>query len=366
MALYYLPKEGLQELLKKLYDWGELFWVRARDEGKANLEKANPEDIPQYSLPKFRGAQPVKSVLFPPKQHVADYPKVADKDLDAKPVRRAIFGITQCDLAGINIFDRVYLEDEEFVDPFYKKRRDGLFIATMDCSEALPSCFCNLVKGKPFAESGFDLNLTPVDGGFLVEAATMAGEDVLKGIGASAPTESMKSLRQKLRDKVSAQLEKQNKPFETEKGFIALVTENQEEPKSYDHHASTCVACGACTHICPGCFCFGLTDNPKEKGGFERSMTWDSCQFSGFSRMAGDMNPRGRLALRFMHRYNHKFFHYPWRYDGWPSCTGCGRCIDNCMGRIDMRATLRDLSVSDVSQMFPAPSPPPGENPAGR
>lgn len=366
MALYYLPKEGLQELLKKLYDWGELFWVRAKNEGKAQLEKADPEIIPEYTLPKFRGAQPVKSLLFPPKQRVADYPKEADKNLDDSPVRRAIFGIAQCDLAGITIFDRVFLEDEEFIDPFYKKRREGIFIVTMDCSYAAPSCFCTMVKGKPYAESGFDLNLTPVDEGYLIETGTEDGEKIAKGIGASAPTDSMKSLRKSLREKITAQVEKQNKPFETEKGFIKLVTDNQEEPKSYDHHGSTCVSCGACTHVCPGCFCFGLLDNLKKDGGYERSMTWDSCQFSGFARMAGDANPRGRLAQRFMHRYNHKFFHYPWRYDGWPSCTGCGRCIENCMGRIDMRATLRDISVDDVAKMFPAPSPRSGENPAGR
>lgn len=365
MALYYLPKEGMPELLKRLDDWGELFWVRGRDEGRAQFQRVMPEAIPDYSLPKFRGAQPIKSLIFPPKQRVADYPNLSDKEIDDTPVKRVIFGITQCDLAGIRIFDRVFLEDEEFVDPFYKKRRENLFIATIDCTHTAPSCFCTLVKGKPYVEEGFDINLTPVDEGYLIETGTEEGEKVVKGIGASSPTDSMKSLREELREKMTARVNEQNKPFRTEQGFIKLVTENQEEPKSYDHHGSTCVACGACTHVCPGCFCFGLLDKTKEGGGYERSLTWDSCQFSSFSRMAGDLNPRGRLAQRFMHRYNHKFFHYPWRYDGWPSCTGCGRCIENCMGRIDMRATLRDISVSDVSEMYPAPSPPPGENPAG-
>jgi len=365
MALFYLSKEGLPELLKKLGDWGELIWVRAQEDGKALLEKAKPESIPDYMLPKFRGTQPLKGVIFPPRQNVADYPDFSLKSIDTTPENRVLFGITQCDLTGIKIFDRVYLEDEEFIDPFYKKRRNDLLFVTMDCTDCAPSCFCTLVKGKPFVESGFDLNLTAVDEGYLIETGSPLGEKMVVGIGASTPTDSMISLREDVRKKVTAKLEKQNHPFETQKSFIELVTENQD-PKSYEHHASTCVSCGACTHICPACFCFGIEDNPKDSGGYERSLTWDSCQLSGFSRMAGMMNPRARMAQRFIHRYNHKFFHYPWRYDGWPSCTGCGRCIDNCMGRIDMRATLRDLSVTDVSEMFPAPSPPPGDDPSGK
>ncbi|MGB9562064.1 MAG: 4Fe-4S dicluster domain-containing protein, partial [bacterium] len=54
------------------------------------------------------------------------------------------------------------------------------------------------------------------------------------------------------------------------------------------------------------------------------------------------INPRGTLLDRFRHRYDHKFHHYHWRYNAY-SCTGCGRCIENCMGKIDMRETLRDI-----------------------
>ena len=367
MPLYYLSKSGLTELLKKLYDMGELFWADDSGEGKPRISRAEKEQIPDYRLPRFRAAESWKSLVLPPKQKVADYPGEAMKDLEVTPTRRVLFGLAQCDLAGIRIFDRVYREDPEFVDPFYVSRRDGLFIVTVDCSDTHDTCFCNLVKGKPYpdADQGFDLNLTPVEDGYLVESATDAGEEALKGTGASEATDSLISRREDLRKRMSKDLEVQNKPFETEAGFIKLVTENQEEPASYDHHGSTCVECGACTNVCPGCFCFGLIDNPKKEG-YERHMTWDSCQFTGFARMAGELNPRQRIAQRFMHRYNHKFFHYPWRYDGVPSCTGCGRCISNCMGRIDMRATLRDIAVDEVSGMYPAPSPPPGEDPTGK
>ncbi len=357
MPFEYLSKDGLKELLHRLNDWGELFWVDASAEGKPRLARAKKDGIDKYKLPAFRGVEPVKSVIMPPKQKVAEYPGNIEKDMKVVPKKRAIFGIAQCDLAGIAVFDRVFRDDHEFLDPFYTERREGLFIVTIDCSEVHPSCFCNMVKGKPFCDKGFDLNLTPVENGYLVEVGTEAGAQMLKGTGASKATDSIIAEREKIRQKSMKRLESQNAQFATKKSFVELVSEVKEEPLSYRHHGSTCVECGACTNVCPACFCFGLYDNHIEGARFERMLTWDSCQLAGFSRMAGMLNPRLRIAQRFMHRYNHKFYHYPWRYEGWPSCTGCGRCIDNCMGGIDMRATLRDLSVDSVENMLPSPSP---------
>ncbi len=367
MAFFYVSEDGLKKLLFKLSDWGELFWVDGSGDGNPHLAKADKDAIADYRLPAFRGVEPLKSLIFPPKQRVAEYPGNIEKEIEVVPKKRAIFGLAQCDLAGILIFDRVFRDDPDFVDPFYVERRAGLFLVTIDCTEVHPSCFCNLVKGQPYPkpEQGFDLNLTPIDDGYLVETGSDAGEEMLRGTGASQATDSLIAMRKKLREKAEKKLEEQNAPFKTDKDFIQLVTENQGGAKSYSHHGSTCVECGACTNVCPACFCFGIYDNAADEKSYERLITWDSCQLVGFSRMAGMANPRLRIAQRFMHRYNHKFFHYPWRYDGWPSCTGCGRCIDNCMGNIDMRATLRDLSVSEVEEMFPSPSPAPGDDPTG-
>jgi ferredoxin len=359
MAFFCLTKDGLEKLLFKLIDRGELFWVDGSGEGKPRLSKADKESISEYELPSFRGVEPLKSLIFPPKQRIAEYPGNLEKNIEVVPKKRAIFGLAQCDLAGIQVFDRVFLDDPEFIDPFYVERRKGLFIVTIDCTAVHPSCFCNLVKGQPYPkpEQGFDLNLTPIDDMFLVETGTDSGEEILRGTGASVATEHFIALRKGIREGIEKKLDEQNAPFKTDKDFIQLVSENQGEAKSYLHHGSTCVECGACTNVCPACFCFGIYDNRVDDKRFERLLTWDSCQLAGFSRMAGMLNPRLRIAQRFMHRYNHKFFHYPWRYEGQPSCTGCGRCIDNCMGKIDMRATLRDLSVSTVEEMLPSPSP---------
>jgi len=364
MALLYLSEENLKTLLNKVCDWGETFWVNANADGKPKLEKASKQAVEDYQLPQCRGKDPLKQIIFPPRQRVAEYPNTPQKRFEVQPKKRAIVGLTACDLSAIRIYDRVYLEDEEFVDPFYKANRENLFLISIDCSEVYKTCFCNLVNGKPYPEKGFDINLTPVEDGYLMDVATDPAQEMIKGIGASDASDTLKKRRDQIRTKSQNKLEEQNKAFETSSDYQKLVTKADGGHKSYEHHASTCVMCGACTHVCPGCFCFGLMDN-KVDGKYERMISWDSCHYSGFSRMAGMGNPRGRAVQRFQHRYNHKFYHYPERYAGAYSCVGCGRCVDNCMGKIDMRATLRDLSVENVSEMYPSPSPAPDKDPRG-
>jgi sulfhydrogenase subunit beta (sulfur reductase) len=69
---------------------------------------------------------------------------------------------------------------------------------------------------------------------------------------------------------------------------------------------------------------------------------WDSCMYSGYAVTAGGGTPRPKLVERFRNRYFCKFKYLPLNY-GLLGCTGCGRCVEGCQGKIDMRETLKDL-----------------------
>ena len=71
---------------------------------------------------------------------------------------------------------------------------------------------------------------------------------------------------------------------------------------------------------------------------------WDSCFEAGYARMAGGGTPRLQLVERFKNHYYHKFVSFP-RNWGVTACSGCGRCIDACMGRIDKRECLHRLET---------------------
>jgi len=107
--------------------------------------------------------------------------------------------------------------------------------------------------------------------------------------------------------------------------------------------AATCVECHACNLVCPTCHCFLLHDLPAE-GGAARVRLWDSCFSAGHARMAGGLTPRLQLTERFRNHYQHKFVAFP-RNWGITACSGCGRCIDACMGRIDKRECLHTLET---------------------
>ena len=87
--------------------------------------------------------------------------------------------------------------------------------------------------------------------------------------------------------------------------------------------------------------------------GTRRIRMWDSCFHAGYARMAGGGTPRLQLTERFRNHYFHKFVSFPKNW-GITACSGCGRCIDACMGRIDKRECLHRLETEWIpSEVLP-------------
>ncbi len=137
-----------------------------------------------------------------------------------------------------------------------------------------------------------------------------------------------------------------NKDFKFAASVQAMV-EGKDESPVWAEMSETCVGCGACTNICPSCHCFFLaelaphTEN-RNPAGFEKARYWDSCQSAGFARVAAGANPRGKLAERFRNRFYCKLEYKPKNFN-LLACTGCGRCIEACQGKIDVREVLSKL-----------------------
>ena len=128
-----------------------------------------------------------------------------------------------------------------------------------------------------------------------------------------------------------------NKDLPDYKKTGKLVTEAKEE--IWEKYSSDCVSCGACTTICPTCTCFLLIDKP----GFEKVKQMDACQYPGFERVAGGEDALFELHNRFRNRYMCK---YVWKPEKFKSlaCTGCGRCIEACIGKINKNELFMELA----------------------
>jgi len=347
MNIYFLSESKLKNLMEILLEYGKVFAAKEADipsnrnsESRIFLGELDGNSIDGYLVPGFRAFDNFKSFVLPARSKVADYPDEKWVDIKEEKNKKVLIGLKACDLVSFSILDKVFLEDKDFIDPFYKKRRESLILLSSDCEYSKDSCFCNLLGNFPYAEKGFDINFSEINGGYLVESGSDVGDKILKKLSLPDAKENQIAKRDKNREKVVKSLERQNTDFS--KAFSKL---EDLSSKTFDNDdgwdlGSTCVSCSACTNVCPVCYCFTLFDKEgKKKEQYERYMVWDSCQFKGFSQMAGGMNPRFSQIAQFKNRYYHKFFRFNERYNVY-KCTGCGRCIDNCLGGIDMREVL--------------------------
>ncbi|MBN1490842.1 MAG: 4Fe-4S dicluster domain-containing protein [Phycisphaerae bacterium] len=297
-----------------------------------------------------RGPASAKPFCFPPKEvvgHYADHPASA-ATATAAPAT-TIVGVRACELQAIAYLDRVFGQPP-VSDPFYREHRAAQTIISVDCVEPHETCFCTLVDGRPYATEGFDLNLTPIDGGFVVEAGTDAGRLLVEQAGDAVTPASPEMLaeRDRLRRAAVEKLSVTNEPYQPARPPSEALAA-AEDAAVWDRFAQDCVECGACTQICPTCHCFYLFDRgAREDGAFDRLRAWDSCMWSGYSRMAGaptmKPNPRAQFRSRFANRFLHKYLWSPQQWDKL-GCVGCGRCTEACAGRIDIRRVIREVSA---------------------
>jgi ferredoxin len=137
---------------------------------------------------------------------------------------------------------------------------------------------------------------------------------------------------------MTAKVESQNSAFAGAAEFGRLRSGPAE---GWKEESRECVGCGACTHICPTCYCLILNDE-SQGGNFVKVRSYDSCQLHGYARVASGASPRPRVDERFRHRYLCKFVFMKKEF-GSLGCTGCGRCIEACPGGIEFRSVVRHL-----------------------
>ncbi|MHC4572660.1 MAG: 4Fe-4S dicluster domain-containing protein [Planctomycetota bacterium] len=287
----------------------------------------------------IRACTPAKEFLFPFRELAAVFPEPAEPP-QIRPF--AVFGLKECDLRSIEILDKVFSE-EEFKDPFYLKRKENMLIISSDCSGPGESCFCNVFGGKPYATGGFDLNVSKVRNGFVVEAGSDKGEGFIDAHGRlfSELPQTLLNERDENRSQTQSDLEQKNADLRFDKPIKEIV-ENSEESDVFDTEAKNCTECQACTRICPTCHCFYLYDTSR-KDYFGKMKMWDSCMRMAYAEVAGGANPHKILGDRIKHRLMHKFVYFLDRY-GVDMCVGCGRCVDADAGGMDLRAVLKKLS----------------------
>ena len=290
----------------------------------------------------YRSVEPTRAFFTNLKEEICSYFKAAEsQDKPSKPL--AICGIKNCDLFSLKIQDFVFLKGNE-EDPVYKKAREAALIISGDCPAFKEACFCRAFDINPHATDGFDFNFSPLSNGYLVVVASskaVALTKSLKNILAPASFGQI-SGRSVKRESVIKRLEEHLAPHKIPKkeNLQEIVMSGYNSP-IWQEQMRTCVECGGCVLMCDTCHCFLLTDE-KQSENAERLRVWDGCLFKNFTKVAGGANPLRMRYMRLRNRYLKKFDFFVDNI-GFQACCGCGRCIDVCPGRIDIRYILRKL-----------------------
>ena len=330
------------KFLKDLYEDHDLYAPKKFEDKLyfEYLEKSDIDDI-SYDDIAYRTVQPIKIFFLPVGETVSDTSSQSNKNNYSNP--KILIGLKNCDIDALKILDEVYL-DEDFIDPFYKNKRDNTILITSDCTDPLQSCFCTEVNSKPYPTKDFDLNMSLIDNKILIEVGSKKGKKLIDQYGSYYFFEANEELIKK-RDEQRKQIEKKvkkiNEEFKTKKSYDKVLKGNYESD-IWEELSENCVECGGCTNICPTCHCFILVDGAKGKDFFKNKF-WDSCQIEDFTKMAAGEDPRDKIWKRFRNRY---FCKYNYKLDNFNiiACTGCGRCIEACQGDIDKREVLKKIN----------------------
>ncbi len=314
-----------------------------KGEQRLYQEYDSPDD--DIVIGEVRAVEPLKSFFFRAREVVAEGFKDEVPGFDNKPL--AIVGVKACDLKGFKVQDHVFKE-HDCQDPFYDKAREENLIISADCTCVIDTCFCLALGLKPHPQENFDLNLSEVEGGFIVESGSNKGQELISKNSSLFKEASKEAIGQKDKQRleIGKRVEENIKDNEVpnQDSFGSIIEKNYDA-SIWKEEASTCVECGACNVICPTCHCFLLYDQKNEEN-MARLRIWDSCMIKDFARVAGGANPRERLWMRLRNRFEKKFDFFPKVADFY-ACTGCGRCISACPAKIDIRKVLKKL-VSNV------------------
>ncbi len=253
----------------------------------------------------------------------------------ADPRPTVIFGMTGCDAGSVTTFDPVY-NGNKFKDIYYLKKREATVLIVRACNDVLSTCFCTWVGGDPANTANGDILATELADGWLLRPVTgraekVMGSKLLKDADAgkeAAATELHDAARKALGDAPDLS------------GIDKALFDLFPDDEFWHAESAPCLACGACTYLCPTCHCFSITDETAGRSGV-RMRSWDTCMASLYTLEASGHNPRMQKAARLRNRVGHKFAYFIRNNDGRISCCGCGRCIKSCPSSVDIRQIVK-------------------------
>ncbi len=335
----YVPAHDAKNFLFDFFDLSEISGDLGFDQESDKRYRLNTIEKTKLSP---------KSIIYPQVEKLLDFnfEKNPEKLDDVKiniddPVdtsKSVIFGLKSCDVEAIKRMDKVFGEGI-VKDPYYASKRENTLLISIGCNVAFEDCFCTMVGGRPYQFDHTDIGLMEVEGGYVLMSLSEKGSRAVEEYGqyfeeADAKKDQyssqMAASEQKTSEAISVLWE--GMKFEDIPGVMDATFDSDAWKKV----SEKCISCGACTFVCPTCYCFDIRDEQESLKG-ERYRCWDFCTNYLYTLEASGHNPRKDINKRYKNKINCKYNYNFKRHDELLYCVGCGRCIDVCPADMDIR-----------------------------
>jgi ferredoxin len=337
MHAFKIEKNKIPELLTAVWSDSVLFGARIEG-GIAAFRRIS--SATEIAADCRNPAISAKELFLPRAQVVYEFDGERFADDTFGDEKRVIFGMRPCDCRALMLLDKTF-DTDRIKDPFYTTRRQNTAVVAVGCNRPMSSCFCTAVGGDPFGEEGADLLLGDIGEAFLAKAITPKGEEFLGHYGkffSGGGSHSWDNQAKQARATIKCEWQAENIKPRLDERFESDVWETVSQK---------CLGCGACSCLCPTCYCFDLVDE-KSAAVIRKVRTWDCCMFRLFTLHASGHNPRPVNAPRLRQKIMHKFSYYAERH-GVTGCVGCGRCIRSCPANLDIRQLLEKVAAAPLA-----------------
>ncbi len=326
----------ISELVAVLMEKGTLL-APVKEAAGFNFDEIS--DAGQVDLSFHNTISSPKSAFFPQTEDFVKY-QTGKSILEATPVELSVkqtflFGVRPCDLKSFEIMD-IHFSGTGAVDPYWKQRRDATTIFgyafDLNAPAEAEEFYQTLGIGAADPE-GSDIFMIQQDKDMLFRSMTPKGEKLL--IELNMLTDATAD-----DEKYFQEIVKKGKDYKTRFACVDsdVITKKLEDifhnSDFWTKVSSACLSCGACTFVCPTCYCFDICDETLFSQGTRRRV-WDACMFTDFTLEASGHNPRTQVFQRLRQKINHKYSYHVRKY-GVISCVGCGRCTRYCPVNIDI------------------------------
>jgi len=327
MDLQVIEKSNFVPFVQNLINAHQVEGVKRKGEGFFYGTIQEPEEL---CLDFDCTLLPPKKYFLPPNETLFRFQTSPSLEVTPMMVSNpfVLFGVHPYDLKAINQMDQVFARGVS--DPHYLNRRKACVLIGIDPTRVAPRAFWADMEAAAVSQ-GFDLMLTDIGEGFVAEAGSDRGRELLsKHAKARAATKEEVQERVNRRSSIFDRCRK-GRGLSFPSREIPTLLEQSGEKLLWEEKAAKCLNCGTCNLVCPTCYCFDVQDElALDLAHGERIRRWDGCLLQDFARVATGENFRESRTSRYRHRLYRKG-QYLFGVLGDVACVGCGRCASSCL-----------------------------------